>query len=147
MEGWLKGGLWGLGIGIILAIVSFFVGDWPGYFILMLLFPVVLMTAIGAFIGSWIDFFRKKPVKTNSTGYGIAGFILGLLSIVLFSSQLGSWLGIIGLASSIIQIKRNKTKLAVAGLILSIIGIILSILVFIVGMIVINNLKNSFLGG
>ncbi|MDP3026490.1 MAG: hypothetical protein Q8N63_02190 [Nanoarchaeota archaeon] len=66
----------------------------------------------------------------NSIGLGIAGFILGLLSILLFLS-IGVILAIIGLILCVIQIKRNKTKLAIAGLILSIIGIIVGIIMIV----------------
>jgi len=71
--------------------------------------------------------------KNNSTtGFGIAGFILGLLSVLLFWFYIiGPLLGIVGLIFSIIQIKKNKTKLSIAGLILSIIGIILGVFMII----------------
>lgn len=149
MKGWLKGGWWGLSIGIILTIIFYFIGDWPGYTVLiLLLFPLSIATAVGACIGSWIDFAKEKyKGNKNSTGLGIAGFILGLLSIILFNSSLGSLLGILGLVFCIVQIKRNKTRLAVVGLILSIIGIILGIVIFIINYITISNLQNSFLKG
>lgn len=148
MKSWLNWGLWGLGIGIILTIIAYFMGDWPGYTVLiLLLFPLAMITVLGACIGSWIDFAREKSEgNKNSTGLGIAGFVLGLLSIILFNSSFGSLMGILGLTFSIVQIKRNKTKLAVVGLILSIIGIVLAIIMFVVGMIAIKNLQNKFLG-
>ena len=66
--------------------------------------------------------------KNISTGFGIAGFVLGILSVVLFTFWgIGIILGILGLIFSIIQIKRYKTNLSIVGVILSIIGIILGI--------------------
>ena len=59
-----------------------------------------------------------------SKGWGIAGFILGLISI--FIGVLGLIPGILGLIFCIMQFKKGRTGLAIAGLILSIIGIVVS---------------------
>ena len=66
-------------------------------------------------------------------GFGIAGFILGLLGSLSFLLPIICIpLSILGLVFSAIQIKRNKTKLAIAGLILSIIGLCLTILFIVI---------------
>lgn len=73
----------------------------------------------------------KKPLvkKTEAgTGEGIAGFILGILSII-FAGWFGLVLGVIGLVLAFMQRKKLKTKLSTAALVLNIIGIVLSILV------------------
>lgn len=58
-------------------------------------------------------------------GLGIAGFVLSLIGIVfLILFPLALVLGILGLIFSIIQLRRNKTGLAIAGLVISIIVII-----------------------
>lgn len=66
MKGWLNGGLWGLGVGIIVAILNYFIGDWP-YYLDLGIFPYlaflwipVMIVVIGACIGSWIEFARRK---------------------------------------------------------------------------------------
>lgn len=71
--------------------------------------------------------------KSQSTVLGIIGFILGLIGLLLVNS-FGIFLAIPGLILCIIQIKRNKTKLAIIGLILNIIVIIIStiILIFVI---------------
>lgn len=67
--------------------------------------------------------------KEYGNGFGIAGFILGLLSVLLIWFFSPAWiLAILGLIFSIIQLKKKKTGLAVAGLVLSIIGIILPLI-------------------
>ncbi len=64
---------------------------------------------------------NKKNIPFGK-GWGIAGFILGLLSI--FLGVIGLIPAILGLIFCIIQFKKGKTGLAIAGLILSIIGIV-----------------------
>lgn len=66
MRGWLKGALWGLGIGIIVAIINYFIGDYPYYpdlgilpYLAFLWIPIAIIV-LGAFIGSWVDFFKNK---------------------------------------------------------------------------------------
>lgn len=156
MKGWLKGALIGFGISIIGYIVM--IGLKPDVFpfsslnniwmILFALFPLIFITALGALIGSWISFGKEKSQsgewKKESTGLGVAGFVLGLLSIILLKN--GGLFAIIGLIFCSIQIKRNKTKLAIAGLILSIIGLIISVILFIISVIAIRNLKAGLVG-
>ncbi len=68
-------------------------------------------------------------MKTHdSIGYGIASFILGLISIVF------SWVPVLGFVCSILGIvffaKQRKIKptgLATAGIVLSIIGLVISV--------------------
>lgn len=70
----------------------------------------------------------NQPQK-DGNGFGIAGFVLGLLSILLFWIWfLGGVIAILGLVFSIIQLRKKKTGLAIAGLVLSIIGILLPLI-------------------
>lgn len=82
---------------------------------------------------------KKKVSRSESKGsgeeFGIVGFVLGLLSIVLVGSN-GIILAILGLIFSTIQQKRKPTKLARIGKILSIVGIILAVILIIVLIIV-----------
>jgi len=75
-------------------------------------------------------------MRKNVVGFGIAGLILGILSIMAgFSPFLwivGLILGIVGLILSIKQRKINPNGMAIAGLVLSIIGIVLSGIIFII---------------
>ncbi len=78
---------------------------------------------------------KQEKKKYGGDAYGIAGFVLGVASIVLALSinitllPLASVLfGIIGLALSIKQQMSRKTGLAVAGIALNIIGIVASLL-------------------
>ncbi len=66
----------------------------------------------------------------NDNSFGVAGVILGILSIV-FSSITGVILGVIGLIFSIKQDKIAKNKWAKSGKVLNIIGIIIGIVFFI----------------
>ncbi len=66
----------------------------------------------------------------SDNSFGIAGVVLGILSIV-FSSITGVVLGIVGLVFSTKQNKIAKNKWSKAGKILNIIGIILGIILFI----------------
>lgn len=70
----------------------------------------------------------KEEVKDNS--FGVAGVILGIISVVL-SSAPGILLGIIGLVFSFKQKKIAKNKWALAGTILNIIGIVIGLAIFI----------------
>lgn len=66
--------------------------------------------------------------KKEGKSFGITGFILGLLSVILFWIPIfGFILGLCGIIFSSIQIKRRSTGLAVAGLILGIIGVVIGI--------------------
>ena len=68
---------------------------------------------------------KKEGSSDNS--FGVASVILGVLSILSLSFG-GVIMGIIGLAFSFQQKKRNKNNWSKAGLILNIIGIILGII-------------------
>ena len=68
----------------------------------------------------------KKTGKPTSTGFGIAGFVLGIASI--FLSVWGIIPAILGIIFCIIQFRRGKTGLAIAGLIISIASVIFAIL-------------------
>ena len=78
---------------------------------------------------------KQEKKKYNGDAYGIAGFVLGVASIVLaisinvtFLPLASILLGIIGLALSIKQQMSRKTGLALAGIVLSSIGIVLAVL-------------------
>src|SRR3989338_825256 len=67
------------------------------------------------------------PKKEEGKGLGIASFVLGLLSLI------GFWLffiaipmAVLSIIFSILQFRKNKTGLAIAGLILGILGLIAS---------------------
>ena len=69
--------------------------------------------------------------EKRGTALGVAGFTLGIVSLVLFSNPFyGILAAIIGLILSIVQQKKNPTRLGRWGIILNIIGIILGILFF-----------------
>lgn len=70
---------------------------------------------------------QGQPV---GTGFGIAGFVLGLISVISFG-YLGV-LGILGLIFSILQLRKKKTGLAIAGLVLSIIGLVFLLIIIFV---------------
>ena len=59
-------------------------------------------------------------------GLGIAGFVLGVLSIALAASA-GVVLSIVGFIFCMIQQKKSPMKLAKVGIILNIIGFVLSV--------------------
>jgi hypothetical protein len=63
----------------------------------------------------------------QQNGWGIAGFTIGLCAVLLslFVWFISPIFSILGLIFSIIQIRKNRTGLAIAGLILSIIALII----------------------
>jgi hypothetical protein len=65
----------------------------------------------------------EQKKRSESNGLGIAGFVLALVSI--FLSIFGIITAIIALIFCIIQIRRNRSGLAIAGLIISILVILL----------------------
>ena len=86
-------------------------------------------------------------------GFGIAGFVLGLIGLmfVVISENFGLiavvisiLIGVVALIFSIIQLKREKSGLAVAGLVFSILTIIFGFFT-IFAMILVNRLIASFL--
>jgi hypothetical protein len=86
-------------------------------------------------------------VKEASKGFGIAGFVLGLLSVLgFFVFFLSLPMAILGLIFSILQLRNNKTGLAIAGLVLSIVGIIASgfiTAVFLIGISILGDLGEA----
>ncbi len=92
MKGWLKGGLIGFGISVIWYVImialnpdSFPLSSLNNiWMILSALFPIIFITALGAMIGSWIDFEKKKArgdIKKNSARIRVAESLLDLLNI------------------------------------------------------------------
>jgi len=78
----------------------------------------------------------------SKTGFGIVGFVLSLFGLIILISPIlissilwklilsifGIIIGIIGIIFCIIQLKKGKNKLAIAGLVINIIILVLSIL-------------------
>ena len=90
--------------------------------------------------------------KANvSNGFGIAGFVISLCVIVLgIIFPFFYLLSILSLIFCIIQMKRYRTGLSIAGLVLSIIGILLFILMIVITMIwvmVIPDIQEDIKGG
>lgn len=67
----------------------------------------------------------KEGKKEVGEGIGIAGFTLGVISIIL-AGGMGLVLSIVGLIFCLVQQKNQPTKLGKAGIILNFIGLILS---------------------
>ena len=90
---------------------------------------------------------NQRGVQTN--GWGIVGFLISLLAIIslMFSIYAGLGLGILGLIFCIIQFKKRKTGLAIAGLILSIIAIVWSIIVILLTIFVWTSVENTIQSG
>jgi len=61
-----------------------------------------------------------SPSYTGPRGFGIAGLILGILSIII--PYLGALFGIVGIVLSVKQRKTHKEGFSTAGLITSIVG-------------------------
>jgi flagellar biosynthesis protein FlhB len=79
-----------------------------------------------------------EEIKSNS--YGIASFVLGILSIVLFlAPYISIFLGILAIVFARIQEKTYKNSQSTAGFICGIIGTVLAVimLLFLVAMFVI----------
>ena len=63
--------------------------------------------------------------QNKSTGFGVASFVLGIISIILFLAPYFSIpLSILGIVFAAIQQKKGFTGLSVAGIILNSIGLI-----------------------
>ena len=66
MKGWLLGGLIGAGLGILyiiyglIAVENFISLNGFLMITMSLIFPILAPAIIGAFIGSWVDYFKKK---------------------------------------------------------------------------------------
>jgi hypothetical protein len=75
---------------------------------------------------------KKQEVKIGK-GFGVAGFILGIESIIfsLLIPGIGIILSINGFIFCIMQQKRNSTKKGKVGLILNIVGFILGIIIIV----------------
>lgn len=77
---------------------------------------------------------KREERKRNPESSGIAGFTLGIISLVmfLFFPPIGIALSIIGLVLSIKQQRKQKTRAGKIGLILNIIGLVLNIAMWLV---------------
>jgi uncharacterized membrane protein len=73
---------------------------------------------------------KKEDKKRNPEALGIAGFTLGITSIVMliFSPFMGVLLSLVGFFLSLRQQGKQKTKAARIGMILCIIGLVLNLI-------------------
>ena len=73
---------------------------------------------------------RKNKSKKNEESFGISGFTLGIVSIVviLFNPFLGVLISIVGFSLSLAQQRKKPTKSGKMGIILNIIGFVSNIL-------------------
>jgi uncharacterized membrane protein len=78
--------------------------------------------------------------------FGIAGFIISIISIIfaIFIPILGLILGIVGLILCIIQLKKEKNGLAIAGLIINILAIAI-VIINLISSLVIWKWSNDFM--
>ena len=74
---------------------------------------------------------KKIGERSNKESFGIIGLTLGITSIIFMGNN-GILLGIAGLIFSMIQQKKNPTKIGKAGIIVNIVGIILAIVFLVV---------------
>lgn len=77
---------------------------------------------------------KREDRKRNPEAAGIAGFTLGIISLVmfLFFPPIGILLSIIGLSLSIKQQRKQKTRAGKIAIILNIIALILNIAMWLV---------------
>jgi hypothetical protein len=91
----------------------------------------------------------------KNEGFGIASFVLGIVSIVLaWTFYIGLPCGIVGIVLAVKQRSSGQTKLGNAGFILSIIGTVLSVLVLLFVILIIGSalfvtgsILSAFAGG
>lgn len=69
----------------------------------------------------------KKSARIGE-GLGIAGFTLGVLSILL-AGLVGVFIAVVGFIFCMVQQKKNPTKLAKVGVVLNVIGFVLSLII------------------
>jgi len=74
---------------------------------------------------------KKVELKSSQEAFGIIGLTLGVLSIIMVGSN-GIIMAIVGLIFSIMQQKKNPTKIGKAGIIVNIVSIIVAIIFIIV---------------
>jgi len=78
---------------------------------------------------------EEKKSKDTGDGLGVAGFTLGIISIVvglLIAPILGVIIAIIGFTLCMVQQKRHPTKKAKTGIILNVIGFAVSVIWWII---------------
>ncbi|MFH1607634.1 MAG: hypothetical protein ABIA78_00720 [archaeon] len=73
---------------------------------------------------------KKSKLKDSTEGLGIAGFILGIISII-FAANNGIIVAVVGFILCMVQQKKSPMRLAKTGMILNIIGFILAIIIII----------------
>jgi len=71
---------------------------------------------------------REEKSKHTEEGIGIAGFVLGILSIIFFIGGAGIVIGIVGFSLCLSQQRKHPTRLGKIGLILNVIGFALGII-------------------
>lgn len=67
----------------------------------------------------------EKKKEEKGQGFGIAGFVIAIVSI--FLGPIGLITGLIAVILCIVQLKKNSNGLAIAGLVISIIAILISV--------------------
>lgn len=78
--------------------------------------------------------FKQQSTNTaKQSGLGIAGMIIGIISLLLSCFVVGGFLGIIGLILSIVAIKQKdrKSGMSIAGVVLNTIAIVIMIIMLI----------------
>jgi hypothetical protein len=84
--------------------------------------------------------------------FGIVGMVLGILSLILCSTAGRSslFVAVPGLICSILQLRKGKSKMAVAGVVCTILAITAALILIIASSIargMLENLLGNFLGG
>lgn len=81
--------------------------------------------------------FNQQQTNTpQQSGLGIAGMIIGIISLLLACFVVGGFFGVIGLILSIVALtqKDRKSGMAIAGIVLNAIAIVIMVLMFIVSL-------------
>jgi len=88
----------------------------------------------------------KTKTKLGENTLGIAGFVLGVVSII-FAGNNGIIIGIVGLIFSLRQQSKKPTRESKLGVILNIIGIVLAIIILVLFLTVLKPMIEEQFGG
>lgn len=77
---------------------------------------------------------NQQPVENQSKGLAVSSLVLGIVSIVMGCCIpfVGLILGVIGLVLGIMAYRKEKTGVAIAGIVLSVIGAVIAIIMWII---------------
>ncbi len=77
---------------------------------------------------------KREERKRNPEAFGIAGFTLGIVSIVmiLFDPMVGFLISLVGIFLSLKQQRMEKTRRGKVGMILNVIGLVANVAMFLV---------------